>query len=1524
VYTQAGYNSTLNLSDNFCVDILLPTLDYIEITDGPDGNPLGNVILPLFGSVLAYASGYNNTGPTFVHLVNVNWSGGGGWWSPEKGPSSTFYASNSSGLYTQTAENTSLGVSDTFEIKIVPYVLDRIILTHTPNGTELVTVFLDGGGQVAAYASGYNSTGPDPHYVGLVNVYWDESAGLGSFNNLTGTSTIFTAGFIGGLTTINGNEPKLRVNDSFDVRINATGTVDYIQIRSQPGGGGENLGNPANYPSYPVGYSTIFYGAAYNNTLGYIGNVNTSSTWNCSDPTIVEIISPGSSSTVTCSDTNWGTVTITLDDGEGHQNTTQVTVLEPTIDYIVLTDAPNGIELSTVILGVGDKISIYASSYNLTSGFIGLIEVNWYQSPTLGSFDNLTGTSTTFTGGFKSGITTITGESTLFRMNDTLDVIIAPPIIDYIRITDAPNGTTLITLTIPAGENVTAFASGYNITSGYIGLIEVNWSQSPTLGSFDNLTGTSTTFTSGLTGGLATITGENLTLGISDSFEVNITTATVDFIQIRDAPSGGGSVVTNLILNVGESFTLWTAAYNHSIGYVGQFSSTIWTETTGGSVITVISPGALTKVQAQLIGGSSTITANYNGTQNTTSVTVNPPEADYLLIRTQPGGGGTNLCDPGNYKTHPVGISDTYYGAMYNLTAGFFADVPSTATWLSSDTSIVTITSPGSSAKIKCDNRNWGGPVTITISSSGNQNTTQVTVLEPTIDYIHVWQVDEFYAAAYNNTADYLREVEAVWESDDTTVGTVTSPGLWTNFTAQKILSDSICYVMAEYDGMTDSTDTLTVLAPRIDYIIIVDSPNKGGVWVGDRTYNEGDHDAFWAAGFNYTVAYVKDVKATWESDNNIVGKVTSGPNENSNFTAGWRGGYCKVTTIYGTLKNETGVLFVINVNQLPTARATFYNGTGFPGGNFSFSTNITLRVTGRKQNIITMGLEEDGVIVKEVEVTRHSSQPDIGVISYEMDAQKVYRVVLTYNGHNGGSNPMIVSFEFLGNIYSVHLLFNSQDGIEQEAIIEFNDVLPLVGVVFVDASLSIDFEGYLIDYQWNFGDGTTGSGETLAHTYAENGIFTITLTVTDDEGGTDSTIIIVPVENIDDNDQANAIPNQKGSKGYLNESGECVVILQCPADLLIANLEGQQIGLSNGLQINEIEGAFIAMLYSDVEVYYIPMNNNYSAEVDGTGSGLYDLSVIRVSNNVTKKYGVEDVTCSESTLDVYIFDFKNEEISISTNEEEKLYSLGLSTLIEDQWDHFNLTNMRLNKDTTHIYIINNWEVLSYDKPVSLFIDEDSDGNIDKSMDLETDLTGDEVEAFLLKQQISEPAFPILLVVIVGSICAVGVGSILTEVGRWALLMMFLPLYTRIKKENMLDHPTRDRIYGYLIGNPGAYFGLIKEDLNMGNGQLGYHLKQLMNAKMIYSREDGVKKRFYPAEIPKPKGGSPYFSDLQETIHGIIKNNSGIGQKKIASVIGISRQVAGYHLRKMERKGVIRRILIGRENKYYTIEDCSF
>lgn len=78
-----------------------------------------------------------------------------------------------------------------------------------------------------------------------------------------------------------------------------------------------------------------------------------------------------------------------------------------------------------------------------------------------------------------------------------------------------------------------------------------------------------------------------------------------------------------------------------------------------------------------------------------------------------------------------------------------------------------------------------------------------------------------------------------------------------------------------------------------------------------------------------------------------------------------------------------------------------------------------------------------------------------------------------------------------------------------------FSPTSPSVGqLVFFNASTSTDADGSIVSYDWDFGNGETGTGREVSFIYDVAQSYVVVLTVTDDDGATGSisrTIVISP-----------------------------------------------------------------------------------------------------------------------------------------------------------------------------------------------------------------------------------------------------------------------------------------------------------------------------------------------------------------------------------------------------------------------------
>ncbi|MCK5405102.1 MAG: PKD domain-containing protein, partial [Desulfobulbaceae bacterium] len=71
------------------------------------------------------------------------------------------------------------------------------------------------------------------------------------------------------------------------------------------------------------------------------------------------------------------------------------------------------------------------------------------------------------------------------------------------------------------------------------------------------------------------------------------------------------------------------------------------------------------------------------------------------------------------------------------------------------------------------------------------------------------------------------------------------------------------------------------------------------------------------------------------------------------------------------------------------------------------------------------------------------------------------------------------------------------------------------------DAAPSVDYDGVIVDYSWDFGDGDSGGGDFANHIFSSPGLYTVILLVTDDEGALNQSEIDITVTDAGAGDNA-------------------------------------------------------------------------------------------------------------------------------------------------------------------------------------------------------------------------------------------------------------------------------------------------------------------------------------------------------------------------------------------------------------------
>lgn len=175
----------------------------------------------------------------------------------------------------------------------------------------------------------------------------------------------------------------------------------------------------------------------------------------------------------------------------------------------------------------------------------------------------------------------------------------------------------------------------------------------------------------------------------------------------------------------------------------------------------------------------------------------------------------------------------------------------------------------------------------------------------------------------------------------------------------------------------------------------------------------------------------------------------------------------------------------------------SFFSGCIFPESNLPPEPNLRASST-----FIDVG---EAVIFS----ANDSYDEDGDIVSYYWDFD---------DGSNASTQVVEHEYEKGGN-YTVILIITDDDGKKavQAMTIHVNELpkpsISLSSQVFIHESVyfwandTYDPDGYIKDYFWDFGDGSSDTGHSVTHIYSEKRFFNVTLTVTDNDGAKNATL---------------------------------------------------------------------------------------------------------------------------------------------------------------------------------------------------------------------------------------------------------------------------------------------------------------------------------------------------------------------------------------------------------------------------------
>jgi DNA-binding transcriptional ArsR family regulator len=147
------------------------------------------------------------------------------------------------------------------------------------------------------------------------------------------------------------------------------------------------------------------------------------------------------------------------------------------------------------------------------------------------------------------------------------------------------------------------------------------------------------------------------------------------------------------------------------------------------------------------------------------------------------------------------------------------------------------------------------------------------------------------------------------------------------------------------------------------------------------------------------------------------------------------------------------------------------------------------------------------------------------------------------------------------------------------------------------------------------------------------------------------------------------------------------------------------------------------------------------------------------------------------------------------------------------------------------------------------------------------------------------------------------------------------PTPLRSRRDRTPPRSTRQIIFEFVRDFPGTHLRGVQQALQLPLGTVEYHLRELVRLELVTEREDGIYRRYYVAGQMGGLDRELIGALRQEIPRRIVMHlllNPGLNFGQVREAFSISGSTLHYHLKKLEKRGILSRRREGRET-YFTV-----